>query len=135
MSYFLYWSRYYWILQNIWIVHYLLPLKYIFFMIIFCHMKIKKAVRPFYQKYFWQKINVRNPMGVLHSFSIKNNFCDKTFFYFSVTICMEGTLVFLVLVFMRERSVGLDGLAHFWPVFLCFLPGIHRKTKGFPKVG
>ena len=35
-------------------------------------------------------MNVRNPMGVLHSFSIKNIFYDKidfTIFYFYVTIC------------------------------------------------
>ena len=54
-------------------------------------------------------MNVRNPMGVLHSFSIKNNFYDKTdltFFYFSLAIYLEGTLVFLVLNLMSGRSVG-----------------------------
>ena len=34
-------------------------------------------------------MNVKHPMGVLHSFSIKNIFCDKIelrLFYFRVTI-------------------------------------------------
>ena len=50
----------------------------------------KKAVSLFYhRKYFWGKMNARHPVGVLHSFSIKNIFYDKMdlrFFYFDVTI-------------------------------------------------
>ena len=50
----------------------------------------KKAISQFYhKKYFWLKMNVRYPMGVLQSFSIKNVFYDKMdlrLFYFDVTI-------------------------------------------------
>ena len=49
----------------------------------------EKALSPFYhEKYFSQKMNVRHPMDVLHSFSIKNIFCDKMdlrLFYFHKT--------------------------------------------------
>ena len=42
------------------------------------HIKLKKPLSPFYHKnYFWWKINVRHPQGVLHLFSIKNNFIIK----------------------------------------------------------
>ena len=42
----------------------------------------------YHKKYFWYKMNVEHPMGVLHSFSIKNIFYDKMdlrLFYFRVT--------------------------------------------------
>ena len=49
----------------------------------------KKALSPFYhKKYFWQNMNVRHPIFVLHSFSIKNIFyykIDLRLFYFHVT--------------------------------------------------
>ena len=42
-------------------------------------------------------MNVRHPMGVLHSFSIKNIFYDKMdvrLFYFRVTIYLEDANYF-----------------------------------------
>ena len=47
-------------------------------------------------------MNVRHPMGVLHSFSIKNIFYDKMdlrLFYFHVKICMSYYLSMYVSVY------------------------------------
>ena len=41
-------------------------------------------------------MNVRHPMGVLHSFSIKNIFYDKIdlrLFYFDVTTCNQKRII------------------------------------------
>ena len=58
----------------------------------------KKALSPFYhEKYFWQKMNLRHPIDVLYSFSIKNIFDNKMdlrLFYFEVyRACFRPFLV------------------------------------------
>ena len=62
----------------------------------------KKALSPFYHKnYFWQKINVRHPLSVLDSFSIKNVFNDKM--DFSLFLFSWDDLFLLAYAFLENK--------------------------------
>ena len=77
-----------------WVIRYVQKLKFClnFLKLSLCKLSLenKRALKPFHHKnYFWYKINAKQTMGALDSFSIKNLFCHKIELKIFLFLCDE----------------------------------------------
>ena len=89
-------------------------------------MKIKKILSPFYhKKYFWWKMNVRHPMGMLDSFSLKNIFNYKMDLrLFNVFTSWEMSFICLFSEPLQTSN---------WSVLKCSIKKKYREKCDSPK--